>query len=124
MPLFITICEISLWCPQNVSEVSAENKYLIDNLLYNFENVYFECLTLKLHVVSCCESVRSRVRSAVHSSLHVCFMLLHAVRVFIGCVRLVMSRVNTWLISFLISLRVRVLFCTWLVIYFAGHCFV
>ncbi len=67
-------------------------------------------------------SVRSRVRSAAHSPVHVCFIVLHAVRVSIGCVhscyilccdgtQLVlfhwlcafMSCVNTWLMSFLIS---------------------
>ncbi len=42
--------------------------------------------TLTLHVLSHCVCVRSRVRSAVRSSVHVCFVVLHAVRVFIGCV--------------------------------------
>ncbi len=41
---------------------------------------------LSLHVLSHCVSVRSRVRSAARSSVHVCFVVLHAVRVFIGCV--------------------------------------
>ncbi len=41
--------------------------------------------TLALHVLSLCGSVRSRVRSAAHSSVHVCFVVLHAVRDFIGC---------------------------------------
>ncbi len=80
--------------------------------------------TLALHVLSLCGSVQSRVRSAARSSVHVCFVVLHAVRVFIGCVHscsisccvarslcislaacfhVVMSCVNTWLMSFLIS---------------------
>ncbi len=69
-----------------------------------------------------CVSARSRVRSAPHTLVHVCFVVLHAVRVSIGCVRLcyilccvvmwlcavccfhvVMFCVNTWLMSFLIS---------------------
>ncbi len=69
-------------------------------------------------------SVRSQVRSGTRSSVHVCFVVLHAVRVFIGCehscyilccvalslcislaacFHVVMSCVNTWLMSFLIS---------------------
>ncbi len=32
-----------------------------------------------------CVSVRSRVRSAARSPVHVCFVVLHAVRVSIGC---------------------------------------
>ncbi len=39
--------------------------------------------TLALHVLSLCVSVRSRVRSATRSSVHVCFVVLQAVRVFI-----------------------------------------
>ncbi len=42
--------------------------------------------TLALHVLSHCVSVRSRVRSAARSSVDVCLVVLHAVRVFIGCV--------------------------------------
>ncbi len=41
---------------------------------------------LVLHVLSHCVSVRSRVRSAARSSVHVCFVVLHTVCVFIGCV--------------------------------------
>ncbi len=41
--------------------------------------------TLALRILSRCVSVRSRVRSAARSSVHVCFVVLHAVRVFIGC---------------------------------------
>ncbi len=69
-------------------------------------------------------SVRSQVRSGTRSSVHVCFVVLHAVRVFIGCehscyvlccvarslcfslaacFHVIMSCVNTWLMSFLIS---------------------
>ncbi len=80
--------------------------------------------TLALRILSRCVSVRSRVRSAAHSSVHVCFVVLHAVCVFIGCVHscyvlccvahslcfalaacfhVVMSCVNTWLMSILIS---------------------
>ncbi len=79
--------------------------------------------TLALHVLSLCVSVRSRVRSATRSSVHVCFVVLQAVRVFIGvhscyilccvarslcislaaCFHVVMSCENTWLMSFLIS---------------------
>ncbi len=36
--------------------------------------------------LSRCVSVRSRVCSAAHSSVHVCFVVLHAVCAFIGCV--------------------------------------
>ncbi len=71
-----------------------------------------------------CVSVRSRVCSTVRSPVHVCFVVLHAARVSIGCVHscyilccvarslcislaacfhVVMSCVNTWLMSFLIS---------------------
>ncbi len=42
--------------------------------------------TLALHVLSQCVSVRSRVSSAARSSVHVCFVVLHAVPVLIGCV--------------------------------------
>ncbi len=80
--------------------------------------------TLALHVLFRCVSARSRVRSASRSSVHVCFVLWHAVRVFICCVHscyvlchvasslcfslamcfhVVMSCVNTWLMSILIS---------------------
>ncbi len=85
---------------------------------------HVEVRTLALHVLSHCVSVRSRVRSAARSSVLVCFVVLHAVRVFLGCVHscyilccvarslcislaacfhVVMSCVNTWLMSFLIS---------------------
>ncbi len=71
-----------------------------------------------------CVSARSRVRSAARSPVHVCFVVLHAVRVFIGCVHscyilccvarslcislaacfhVVMSCVNMSLMSLLIS---------------------
>ncbi len=71
-----------------------------------------------------CVSAQSRVRSAPRTLVHVCFVVLHAVRVSIGCVhlcyvlccvahswcfslavcfRVFMSCVNTWRISFLIS---------------------
>ncbi len=80
--------------------------------------------TLALHVLSLCGSVRSPVCSAARSCVHVCFVVLHAVPVFIGCMHscyilccvahslcislaacfhVVMSCVNTWLMSFLIS---------------------
>ncbi len=80
--------------------------------------------TLVLCVLSLCGRVRSLVRSAPHTLVHVCFVVLHAVRVFIGCVHscyilccvahslcislaacfhVVMSCVITWLMSFLIS---------------------
>ncbi len=80
--------------------------------------------TLMLPILSLCGSVRSQARSAASSSVHVCFVVLHAVRVFIGCVHsfyifccvarslcislaacfhAVMSCVNTWRKSFLIS---------------------
>ncbi len=80
--------------------------------------------TLALHILSLCVSVRSRVRSAACSSVHVYFVVLHAVRVFISCVQscyilccvarslcislaacfhVIMSCVNTWLMIFLIS---------------------
>ncbi len=79
--------------------------------------------TLALHVLSLCGSVRSRVCVAARSSVHVCFVVLHAVCVFIGCVHscyilccvarswcislagcfhVVMSCVNMCLMSFLI----------------------
>ncbi len=71
-----------------------------------------------------CVSARSRVRSSARSPVHVCFVVLHTVRVFISCVHscyilccvahslcislaacfhVVMSCVNMWLMSFLIS---------------------
>ncbi len=80
--------------------------------------------TLALCFLSLCGSVRSLVRSAPRTLVHVCFVVLHAVRVFIGCVHscyilccvahslcislaacfhVVMSCVITWLMSFLIS---------------------
>ncbi len=80
--------------------------------------------TLMLHVLSHCVSVWSRVHSAACSSVHVCFVVLHAVCVFIGCVHscyylccvarslcislaacfhVVMFCVNTWLMNILIS---------------------
>ncbi len=83
-----------------------------------------EVRTLALHVLSCCVSVRSRVRSAVRYPVHMCCFVLHAVHVFIGCMHscyvlccvacslcfslaacfhVVMSCVNTWLMSILIS---------------------
>ncbi len=91
--------------------------------------------TLALHVLSLCVSVRSRVCSAARSSVHVCFVVLHTVCVFIGCVHscyilccvacslcislaaffhVVMSCVNTWLMSFTTS--------TWLVICLLAMC--
>ncbi len=39
-----------------------------------------------LCVLSRCVSVQSRVRSAAYPSVHMCFVVLHTVRVFIGCV--------------------------------------
>ncbi len=42
--------------------------------------------TLALRVLSRCVSVRSRVRSAARSPVHVCFVVLRAVCAFIGCV--------------------------------------
>ncbi len=80
--------------------------------------------TVALHVLSLCGSVRSRDRSAARSTVPLFFVVTHAVRVFIGCVHscyilccvarslcislaacfhVVMSCVNTWLMSFLIS---------------------
>ncbi len=38
-----------------------------------------------------CVSARSRVRSAPRTLVHVCFVVLHAVRVSIGCVHLCIS---------------------------------
>ncbi len=94
--------------------------------------------TLALHALSLCVSVRSRVRSAARSSVHVCFVVLHAVHVSIGCVHscyilccvarslcislaacfhVVMSCVNTWLMSFLIS------WCSCPVLHMAGDLF-
>ncbi len=91
---------------------------------------------LELHVLSRCVSV-SRVRSAACSSVHVCFVVLHAVRVFIGCVHscyvlscvarslcislavcfhVVMSYVNTWLMNILNS-------CSCPVLHMAGDFF-
>ncbi len=41
------------------------------------------------HSIFChCVSVRSRVRSTPHTLVHVCFVVLHAVRVSIGCMHL------------------------------------
>ncbi len=39
---------------------------------------HVEVRTLALHVLSPCVSVRSRVRSAARSSVHMCFVVLHA----------------------------------------------
>ncbi len=71
-----------------------------------------------------CESAWFRVRSTARFPVHVCFVVLHAVRVFIGCMHscyilccvarslyislaacfhVVMSCVDTWVMSFLIS---------------------
>ncbi len=97
--------------------------------------------TLALYVLSHIVSMRSRVRSATRMlfSPHVlCILLLHAVRVFIGCVHscyalccvarslcfswvacfhVVMSCVNTWLMSILIS-------CQFVSCFAHGGCFV
>ncbi len=92
-----------------------------------------------IHVLTHCVSVQARVRSAVCSPVHVSFGVL-TVPVFIGCVHscyvlscvarslcislaacfhVAMSCVNMWLMIILISCVF--LFCTWLVICFAGH---
>ncbi len=49
--------------------------------------------TLALHVLSLCVSARSRVRSAVRYSVHVCFVVLHAVSCFLSaaCVHVISS---------------------------------
>ncbi len=66
--------------------------------------------TLVLRVLSHCVSVQSQVRSAVRSSVHVCFVVLHAVCVFIGCVHscyvlccVVRSLGIHWLHAFMLS---------------------
>ncbi len=82
--------------------------------------------TLALYVLSRIVSMQSQVRPRACSSVHVCFLLLHTVLVFIGCVHscyvlccvarslcfswvacfhVVMSCVNTWLMSILISCK-------------------
>ncbi len=66
-----------------------------------------------------CVSVRSRVRSAPRTLVHVCFVVLHAVCVSIGCVCIyvVMSCVNTWLMSFSLAA------CSCPVLHMAGDLF-
>ncbi len=74
--------------------------------------------TLSLHVLSYCVSVRSRVRSTVHSSVHMCFVVWHAACVFywlhafmLSC--LVWTR-GLWVFSLAACLHMAV-------ICFAGH---
>ncbi len=73
--------------------------------------------TLALHVLSRCVSVPSRVRSAACSSVHVCCVCVaHSLCISLAAYfHVVMSCVNTRLMSFLISCVFSVLFCTWLV---------
>ncbi len=66
--------------------------------------------TLMLHVLSLCMSARSRVRSAARSFVHMYFEVLHAVRVFIGCVHscyilccVARSLCINWLCAFMLS---------------------
>ncbi len=60
--------------------------------------------------MSLCGSVRSRVRSAARSSVHVCFVVLYAVCVSIGCVHscyilccVARSLYIHWLCAFMLS---------------------
>ncbi len=100
--------------------------------------------TLLLHVLSRFVSMQSRVRSAACSSVDVSCVLCctqfvfyqaacihvmscavwHAACVYslAPCFHVGNSCVNMWLMSFLISCRVHVLFCTWLVICFLAMC--
>ncbi len=68
--------------------------------------------TLALHVLSLCVSVRPRVRSAARSSVHMCFVVLYAVRVFFlsaACIHVISCAVwHTacvfhWLCAFMLS---------------------
>ncbi len=63
-----------------------------------------------LRVLSLCMSARSRVRSAARFFVHMCFEVLHAVRVFIGCVHscyilccVARSLSINWLCAFMLS---------------------
>ncbi len=58
---------------------------------------------MSCHVLSLCVSVRSRVHLAAHSSVHVFFVVLQFVFLSAACFHVVMSCVNTWFMSFLIS---------------------
>ncbi len=92
--------------------------------LMSWDSVFVSGFRYSRPVFCHCVSARSRVRSTARSPVHVCFVVLHAVCVSIGCVHLcyilccvarslcislvacfhvVMSSVNTWLMSFLIS---------------------
>ncbi len=92
--------------------------------LMSWDSVFVSGFEHSRSIFCHCVSARSQVRSTARSPVHVCFVVLHAVRVSIGCVHLcyilccvalslcislaacfhvVMSCVNTWLMSFLIS---------------------
>ncbi len=79
--------------------------------------------TLALHFLSLC-GARSRVLSAPRTLVHVCFCLCCTQFVFLSaaCIYVVMSCVNTWLMSFLISCVFMSCFCTWLVICLLAMC--
>ncbi len=77
--------------------------------------------TLVLHVLSCYVSVWSRVRSAVHSSVHV-FCVAHSLCFSLAvCFYVVVSYVNTWLMSILISCVFVSCFSHGLWFCFSGH---
>ncbi len=92
--------------------------------LMSWDSVFVSGFRHSRSVFCHCVSARSRVRSIARSHVHVCFVVLHAVRVSIGCMHscnilccvarrlcislaacfhVVMSCVNMWLMSFLIS---------------------
>ncbi len=78
-------------------------------------------------IVFChCVSARSRVRSSARSPVHVCFVVLHTVRVFIGCVHscYILCCVLCEHVSreFSHYLCVYFLFCTWLLICLLAMC--
>ncbi len=79
--------------------------------------------TLALHFLSNCVSARSRVRSAPRTLVHVCFVVLHAVCVSIGCVHLcchVLCEHGAYEFSSLAAC-INVLFCHMAGDLFAGH---
>ncbi len=93
---------------------------------------------LALHVLSLCVSARSRVCWAARSFVHVCFAVLHAVRVFIGCVHscyilccVARSLCIHWLCAFMLSCLVwtrglwvfSLAVCSCLVLHMAGDLF-
>ncbi len=74
-----------------------------------------------------CVSARSRVRSAPRTLVHVCFVVLHAVRVSIGCMHLCISWLRAFMLSCLVWTRGLWVFslaaCSCPVLHMAGDLF-